>query len=37
VPSNIYDLPVLDEQAKRNSLGENALKLFGLPMPDKYL
>jgi predicted TIM-barrel fold metal-dependent hydrolase len=29
-PSTIYDLPFLDEQAKRNILGENAAKLFGL-------
>jgi predicted TIM-barrel fold metal-dependent hydrolase len=29
-PSTIYDLPFLDEQAKRNILGENAVKLFGI-------
>jgi predicted TIM-barrel fold metal-dependent hydrolase len=31
VPSRIYDLPFLDEQAKRNILGGNAQRLFGLP------
>jgi hypothetical protein len=30
LPSTIYDLPFLSEQAKRNILGGNALKLFGL-------
>ena len=29
-PSTIYDLPFLDEQAKRNILGENAVRLFGI-------
>ena len=29
-PSVIYDLPVLDEQTKRNILGLNAARLFGL-------
>ncbi|MEK9684335.1 MAG: amidohydrolase family protein [Rhodospirillaceae bacterium] len=32
-PSTIYDLPFLDEQSKRNILGENALKLFNLDRP----
>ena len=31
VPSVIYDLPFLSEQARRNILGENARKLFGIP------
>ncbi len=31
LPSVIYDLPFLDEQAKRKILGGNACKLFGLP------
>ena len=31
MPSTIYDLPFLGEQAKRNILGLNAAKLFGLP------
>jgi predicted TIM-barrel fold metal-dependent hydrolase len=30
LPSVIYDLPFLNEQAKRNILGGNAAKLFGL-------
>ena len=31
VPSVIYDLPFLTEQGKRNILGANATRLFGLP------
>jgi uncharacterized protein len=30
LPSTIYDLPFLTEQAKRNILGGNALRLFNL-------
>ena len=30
LPSTIYDLPFLDEQAKRNILGGNALRVFNL-------
>ena len=30
LPSTIYDLPFLDQQAKRNILGENARRLFNL-------
>jgi hypothetical protein len=30
LPSMIYDLPFLSEQAKRNILGENARRLFKL-------
>ncbi len=30
LPSTIYDLPFLDEQAKRNILGETARNVFGL-------
>ncbi len=30
LPSKIYDLPILSEQAKRNVLGENARSLFNL-------
>jgi uncharacterized protein len=30
LPSTIYDLPFLTEQAKRNILGDNALRLFNL-------
>jgi predicted TIM-barrel fold metal-dependent hydrolase len=34
LPSRIYDLPFLDESAKRAILGGNACKLFGLPRKD---
>jgi predicted TIM-barrel fold metal-dependent hydrolase len=38
LPSTIYDLPFLSEQAKRNILGGNAGRLFGLdPKPVKKL
>lgn len=30
-PSTIFDLPFLNEKAKRKILGENAMKLFNLP------
>jgi hypothetical protein len=30
LPSTIFDLPFLSEQAKRNILGENARRLFNL-------
>ena len=30
LPSTIYDLPFLDQQAKRNILGGNAQRLFNL-------
>jgi hypothetical protein len=30
LPSTIYDLPFLNEQSKRNILGANAAKVFGL-------
>jgi hypothetical protein len=30
LPSTIYDLPFLNEQQKRNILGGNAQRLFGL-------
>ena len=34
LPSKIYDLPFLSEQAKRSILGENARELFKLdPLP----
>ena len=36
MPSTIYDLPFLDEQAKRNILGYNAARLFDLDIPEKY-
>jgi hypothetical protein len=37
LPATIYDLPFLDDQSRRNILGENALRLFDLAMPEKYL
>ena len=36
LPSRIYDLPFLSEEAKRNILGENARKLFGLDVSDRF-
>jgi predicted TIM-barrel fold metal-dependent hydrolase len=30
LPSVIYDLPCLSEQAKRNILGGNAIQVFGI-------
>ena len=33
LPSQIYDLPFLDEQTKRKILGENACRLFNLEVP----
>jgi hypothetical protein len=36
LPSETYDLPFLSEQAKRNILGLNAARIFGLdPTPRK--
>jgi hypothetical protein len=37
LPAAITDLPFLSEQAKRNILGENALRLFNLPHPGRKL
>jgi len=37
LPSTIYDLPFLDEQAKRNILGGNAMKVFNLKLPAQKL
>jgi len=36
LPSTIYDLPFLSEKAKRNILGENALRLFNLDISDRF-
>lgn len=33
MPSTIYDLPFLSEEAKHNILGGNALRLFGIELP----
>jgi predicted TIM-barrel fold metal-dependent hydrolase len=32
-PNVIWDLPFLDQAAKRKILGENAAKMFNLPNP----
>src|SRR5580765_6719412 len=37
LPSTIYDLPFLSEQAKRSILGGNAMKLFNLKLPAQKL
>jgi predicted TIM-barrel fold metal-dependent hydrolase len=37
LPSTIYDLPFLNEQAKRNILGGNAMRLFNLKLPAEKL
>ena len=34
-PSTIYDLPFLNEQEKKNILGENAVKMFGIDVKNK--
>ncbi len=36
LPSSVWDLPFLDESAKRNILGYNAANLFNLEVPEKY-
>ena len=36
LPSTIYDLPFLTEQAKRNILGENARRLFNLDVSQRF-
>ena len=36
MPSTIYDLPFLDEKAKRNILGGTAVKLFTIDVSDRY-
>jgi predicted TIM-barrel fold metal-dependent hydrolase len=36
LPSRIWDLPFLDEEAKRNILGYNAARIFNLDIPEKY-
>ncbi|HET7847639.1 MAG TPA: amidohydrolase family protein [Pseudolabrys sp.] len=37
LPSTIYDLPFLNEQAKRNILGGNAMRLFNIKLPAQKL
>jgi predicted TIM-barrel fold metal-dependent hydrolase len=36
VPAKVFDLPFLDERAKRNILGLNASRVFNLPVPERY-
>ena len=36
LPSTIWDLPFLDEKAKRKILGENAKEFFGLDVSDRF-
>jgi len=36
LPSVIWDLPFLDDTAKRNILGYNAARIFNLQIPEKY-
>jgi predicted TIM-barrel fold metal-dependent hydrolase len=36
VPARLFDLPFLDERAKRNILGYNAARVFNLPVPERY-
>ena len=36
LPSVIWDLPFLNETAKRNILGYNAARLFNLEIPERY-
>ncbi|NYT36267.1 amidohydrolase [Allopusillimonas soli] len=36
LPSTVTDLPFLDEESKRNILGLNAARVFGLDIPKKY-
>lgn len=35
LPTQIWDLPFLSEGAKRKILGENAIRLFGLTVPER--
>ena len=36
VPAKVFDLPFLDERARRNILGLNAARVFNLPVPERY-
>jgi len=36
VPAKVFDLPFLDERAKRNILGLNAARVFNLPVPARH-
>ncbi len=35
LPSTIYDLPFLNEKARRNILGGNAMRVFNIDLPEK--
>ena len=36
LPSTVYDLPFLDDKAKRNILCENARKLFRIDVSERF-
>ena len=36
LPAKVFDLPFLDERARRNILGLNAARVFNLPVPARY-
>jgi len=36
VPARLFDLPFLDDGAKRNILGLNAARVFNLDIPERY-
>ena len=36
LPNTIYDLPFLDETAKRKILGGHAIKIFNLDVSERY-
>ncbi|MFT5438766.1 MAG: putative TIM-barrel fold metal-dependent hydrolase [Alphaproteobacteria bacterium] len=36
LPSTIYDLPFLSEEAKRNILGGNAIRIFDIDVSDRF-
>lgn len=36
LPATVWDLPFLDETARRNILGYNAARIFNLEIPEKY-
>jgi hypothetical protein len=35
LPSTIYDLPFLNEKARRSILGGNAMRVFNIDLPEK--
>jgi predicted TIM-barrel fold metal-dependent hydrolase len=36
VPAKLFDLPFLNDRARRNILGHNAARVFNLDVPAKY-